>query len=151
MRCCERWKRFPSFRWSSIGPREVSVPRHPRLNVRGPVPHERLAAVAAELDVLLVPFRRTPLVESVDPVKMYEYVAFGREVVCLRWPEVERFAPFAHLYESPAEMTDILAELARGTRRCVMSSEARTDFLRRHSWDARVRQAEAALARACAR
>jgi hypothetical protein len=134
-----------------VGPREVSVPRHARLRVSGPVPHDRLPALAAEVDVLLVPFRRTPLVEAVDPVKMYEYVAFGREVVCRRWPEVERFAQFAHLYDSPNEMVALLSELARGTRRTLVSAHHRSEFLQRHSWDARVRQADAALARERAR
>jgi hypothetical protein len=133
-----------------VGPQEVGVPRHARLRVRPSVPHERLAALAAEADVLLAPFRRTPLIDAVDPVKMYEYVAFGRDVVCLRWPEVEQFAPFAHLYDDAAGLAAVLRELARGAVRPV-APDGRADFLRRNRWEDRVAQVEAALARARSR
>jgi hypothetical protein len=140
---------IPELEVSLVGPREAPVPSHPRLAVRGPVPHERLAGLAAEADVLLVPFQRTELVESVDPVKLYEYVAFGREIVSLRWAESEKFARFAHLYDTPAELVAALDLVRRGGGRPGEHDLAeRTEFLRRNSWGARAAQAGAALCRA---
>jgi hypothetical protein len=130
-----------------VGPREARVPEHPRLRIRGPVPHDALPGLAREADVLLVPFRRTPLVEAVDPVKMYEYVALGREIVCLRWPEVEQFAPFAHLYDSPSHLVSVIQGLARGALPPRGSAEERSAFLQRNRWASRVEQVENALAR----
>jgi glycosyltransferase involved in cell wall biosynthesis len=142
---------LPELRIDLVGPLELPAPRHPRLRCLGPVQHEDLLALAAAADVLLVPFRRTPLVECVDPVKLYEYVAFGRDVVCLRWPEVERFAPFAHLYEGAEQLVTILGQLARCELRGGATREERATFLRRNRWTDRVAQIEAAIDRAMAR
>lgn len=138
---------IPSLTVTLVGPRETAVPSHPRLIAPGPVSHERLPALAAASDVLLVPFRRTPLVDAVDPVKVYEYVAFGRDIVCRRWPESEKFAPFATLYDTPAELVEVLSALARGAPRRIAAAAARETFVRRNSWEARVEQVESALAR----
>lgn len=139
---------IPSLTVALVGPRETGVPSHPRLEAPGPVSHERLPALAAASDVLLVPFRRTPLVDAVDPVKVYEYVAFGRDIVCRRWPESEKFAPYATLYDTPAELIEALSALARGGPRQVADAAAREAFVRHNCWEARVEQVESALARA---
>lgn len=142
---------LPALTIDLVGPVEARVPSHARLRTVGPVAHERLASLAAAADVLLVPFRRTPLVDSVDPVKMYEYVAFEREILCVRWREVERFAALAHLYDTQEELVTMLREIDLGTRACRASAADRAAFLRENAWEARVAQVAALLERACER
>jgi hypothetical protein len=117
----------------------MAVPNWPRLHVHGPIPHERLAELAAGFDCLLVPFKHTPFVEAVDPVKLYEYVGFGRPIVCRRWREVERFEPFAHLYETSADLIAVLSAIDAGGG-FLATAERRTEFVRKNSWDVRARQ-----------
>jgi teichuronic acid biosynthesis glycosyltransferase TuaH len=98
-----------------VGPVAVrNTPEHVRLKYHGPVGHGHLGELGAGFDAYVMPFRLSPLVESVDPVKLYEYVALGREVVSVRYPEVERFADFVHFYRSRSEFVQLIDDLANG-------------------------------------
>ena len=45
----------------------------------GPIEHSRLIENKELYDVLIMPFIRNELIESVDPVKLYEYIAFENQ------------------------------------------------------------------------
>ncbi|NUQ01928.1 MAG: glycosyltransferase, partial [Armatimonadetes bacterium] len=59
-------------------------------NVRilGPRPYESLPAYAAQCEVLLIPRKLTALTQSMNPLKLREYLATGRPVVSAPLPEV---------------------------------------------------------------
>lgn len=61
-----------------------------RPNVRclGTRPYEQLPAYASRCDVLLIPRRLNALTESMNPLKLREYLATGRPVVSSPLPEV---------------------------------------------------------------
>ena len=58
-----------------------------RLRARGNIhllgyqPYQRLPGVLRDIDVCIVPYHRTPLTESCNPLKVYEYLATGLPVV----------------------------------------------------------------------
>jgi len=58
----------------------------------------------------LIPFRRIPLIESVSPLKLFEYLAAGLPVVATRWEEIERLASPARLAAEAREFADSLEE-----------------------------------------
>jgi glycosyltransferase involved in cell wall biosynthesis len=62
-----------------------------------------------QADAGIIPFRRTPLIESVCPLKLYEYMASGLPVISTRWREIERL-------ESPAVLCGDAGEFAGALR-----------------------------------
>jgi hypothetical protein len=94
---------------------------------------------------MLMPFVVNRLIEAVDPVKLYEYIAFGRPALAPRYPESERFAQWVTLYRNVDEAVSSLTEiLANDTSSA--SDKARTDFLSEHTWSKRAIQIERLLA-----
>lgn len=81
------------------GPTDVALPKHSRLKTIGPVPHDHLPGLAAKTDCFLLPFSVTPLVEGVDPVKFYEYLAMRRPILSCYYPELDRFRGLVTFYE----------------------------------------------------
>lgn len=139
-------ERLPQLRLHLIGPREAEPPfAHERLVLRDPVEHAALPALAREADAFVMPFRPGPLIECVDPVKLYEYLALGREVAALGYPEVERFAPFAHLYQGAEGLAAVLGALANGRAAPRNLPERVRPFLARNTWQERGRTVLAAL------
>jgi glycosyltransferase involved in cell wall biosynthesis len=72
-----------------IGP--GSAPRSglpPNVRVLGPRPHAALPAALRALDLGLIPFRPSPLVDAVNPVKLYEYLAAGLPVAASPFQEM---------------------------------------------------------------
>ncbi len=80
----------------------------------GEKPYSRLPAYLSQFDVCLIPFRRTPIIESTDPVKFYEYLSAGKPVVSVPLPELARkpglFYPARTGVEVVAQVERALAE-----------------------------------------
>ncbi|MCI0667795.1 MAG: glycosyl transferase [Methylococcaceae bacterium] len=53
-----------------------------------PCDHQRALRYMQEFDVGLIPFKRNPLTDSVDPIKYYEYRALGLPVVSTNFGEM---------------------------------------------------------------
>lgn len=57
----------------------------------GEVPYARLPYYLHAFDVCLLPFKVIPLTLATNPVKVYEYLAAGKTVVCVDLPEIDQF------------------------------------------------------------
>jgi len=130
--------RIPNIEFHLIGPVAIrSTPRHERLVFHEPLGHDKLAHFAADFDAYVMPFKPTPLVEAVDPVKLYEYLAFGKEIIAVRYDEIERFSPFVHLYRTLPEFLDVISKFVARTLDRKSSVTDRSVFLAQNTWRAR--------------
>lgn len=69
----------------------------------GEIHYDYLPRYLTTFNVCTIPFRRIPLTEATNPVKLYEYFATGKPVVARRLPEIEMHEDCTYLYESPVE------------------------------------------------
>lgn len=118
------------------GPREIDLPEHPRLIFHGTIAHQDLYRCVGTFDCFILPFRVTPLVESVDPVKLYEYINLDRPIIAIRYAEIERFGDFVHFYDG-AESLLAAISLVRQQGKANYSIEQRISFLEENSWERR--------------
>jgi GT2 family glycosyltransferase/glycosyltransferase involved in cell wall biosynthesis len=120
--------RHPSWSFALVGDTRGSAPEalaalEARSNVRlhGEVAYDELPRWAAGFDVCTIPFRRTPLTEATNPVKLYEYLATGKPIVARRLPELEPFEDLVVLYDRAEDLGPALeralAETAEGLPR----------------------------------
>jgi len=131
----------PHVEFHLVGPISIAnVPRHERLKFHKPMRHDELARFAAYFDGFVMPFRLNPLTEAVDPVKLYEYLAFGKEVIAVRYKEIERFSPFVHFYRSLPEFLELIDRLALRTIERKNTATERSAFLAQSTWHARCNQ-----------
>lgn len=107
---------------------------HPRLRVFAPMPHRELRGAVSNCHAMILPFRDTPLTRAVDPVKMYEYLALGKPVLCPALPVLAKFSPFATLYRDAAECVALVASRAIASP---ATREARAQFLADSTWQQR--------------
>lgn len=139
-------ERFPRLSYKIIGPVGDGVEplHHDRIEYTGPVAHDSLGEYVADCDCFLMPFQVNDIVLSVDPVKMYEYVNFGKDIICVRYPEVERFGDYAELYNGANEYCKAIeAVMARKRRK--YSDAQRLELLQKSSWHSRMKPVLKAL------
>lgn len=132
-------ERIPELSYKVIGPVDngVELLQDPRIEYTGPVAHDSLTDYVADCDCFVMPFQVNDIVLSVDPVKMYEYINFGKDIVCVRYPEVERFGGLAELYDGTDGFCEALRTvMARGSRK--YTDKQRLRILEKSSWSARV-------------
>ncbi len=82
------------------GPNELPKIIHPRLSYFGIVPHEKVPELIQSFDVCLYTFRQTSLLDTIDPVKIYEYLAQNKAVLAVKSRETEKFGDLLSLYSN---------------------------------------------------
>lgn len=86
---------FPNVAFVLIGndtvQAEAQLRKYSNIEWLGELPYESLPEHLAKFDVCLLPFLKIPLTLATNPVKVYEYLAMGKHVVCVNLPEVSQF------------------------------------------------------------
>lgn len=100
----------PAWSFVLVGPGEGGRELAGLRNVHrlGPRPHRALPAYLDRFDACLIPFRDLPLTRTVDPVKLYEYLARGKPVAALRTPALEAFSSVCALASDRRGFLDAL-------------------------------------------
>jgi hypothetical protein len=117
-----------------------------RANVKwlGPKPYDTIPGFLAHADCAIIPFRRTPLVDSVSPLKLFEFLASGLPVVSARWTELERLSSPAFLADDRDTFVRLVSN-AVDQRVKDSLGESFRDFARSNSWKSRFESAMSAL------
>ncbi len=116
----------------------------PNVHLLGERPYEELPALAAAFDVGIIPRRRTPLTEAMDPVKLYEMMALGLEVVAPPLPEMEAHGDLVRLAEGVEGFLGAIEEVLEAPSGGE-AHDRRLAFARANTWDTRAAELERAL------
>ncbi len=135
---------LPYLEYHLVGP-VSSRCDHPKIHYLGIVPHETLPETVADFDCLVMPFCVNEIVKSVDPVKLYEYISFGKCIVSVYYPELEHFRDFVYFYETPREYTSLLRRLAQAGFPPKYNTKMQQNFLQNNTWQERYRHLRKAL------
>ncbi len=112
----------------------------PNTHFLGLKPVRELPKYFRRFEVCLVPFRKSPELESISPLKIFEYLAAGRPVVATRYGEIAHLEEVVYLSDSPdeflANIRRALAEDGDDLRR------KRLAVARENSWTNRAQQLE---------
>lgn len=128
---------FQNLEYFLIGPKETEIPTNSRIHYMGTVEHEQLYDVTSSADCFIMPFKLNELIESVDPVKLYEYINFGKDILSVKYPEIERFDKFVHFYTNYGEFKNELCRLMNSNQ-VKYSQKEKEKFLSDNMWNNRV-------------
>jgi glycosyltransferase involved in cell wall biosynthesis len=119
----------------------------PNIRLLGERPYIDLPRLIREWDVCIIPFKRVPLTEATNPVKVYEMLAAGKPIVAVGLPELILIARegLIRLAETPEQFARAIeaASLEQDSR----LSEGRRAFARQNTWRARYVALDAAIDR----
>jgi len=114
------------------------VPQRPNLHWLGFKAYDQLPAYAQAFDVGIIPFRQTNMTESVNPIKMWEYMAAGLPVVSTALPEASKYRELIHYSLDQDDFIENVGQaLAHDTEEKRMR---RLTLARENSWAARARE-----------
>lgn len=115
----------------------------PNVHLLGPRAHADLPAVLRGANVGLIPYRHSPLTNSIFPMKVYEYLAAGLPVVATGLPALADVPEISLAEGIGATVTALERALGDGS---VERRRERSAGAQGHSWEARLNEIDAALA-----
>ncbi len=114
------------------------IPLRANLYWLGIKPYEEVASYVQSFDVGIIPFRVSSMIESVNPIKMWEYLAAGIPVVTTALPEAQNYQSEV-LYSPNADQ--FINNVSKALNNDSHENRAmRLALARRNSWTARARQ-----------
>ncbi|PKM77855.1 MAG: hypothetical protein CVU90_05245 [Firmicutes bacterium HGW-Firmicutes-15] len=114
------------------------VPSRPNIHWLGMKPYQQLPSYFQQFDVGIIPFKISSMVEAVNPIKMWEYLAAGIPVVTTAIPEAGKYSGLVLFSENEqAFMDNVKAALYHDNPAIKLQ---RMDLARNNSWTARARQ-----------
>jgi glycosyltransferase involved in cell wall biosynthesis len=108
------WPVFlPTFRPKA--PEIQRLRKFPNVHLMGMVPYDETPSVGAQFDVAMIPHRQDELTKTMNPMKLYEYLAEGNRIVSTPVEGVEQFQSWVRIAKTPeAFVAAITEEIALG-------------------------------------
>lgn len=128
---------IPDIEYHLVGPVVIKKPYTTGIVYHGSIPHDTLWDAIKEYDCLIMPFIVNDIVLAVDPVKLYEYIAFGKCIISVYYPEIERFHDFVYFYNDRDEYINLLSSLIEKHFPPKYNKEQQQTFLNTNTWEKR--------------
>lgn len=85
-----------------------------------------------QFDIFLYPFKQDNFLESINPVKIYEYIALNKPIIAVRSKETEVLKDYCYLYDNKIPKNIYL-------KRPLINTEELLKFLDKNSWENRIK------------
>lgn len=129
-------EREPEWKFELIGhglEAELSLPKN--MQLLGSKDHAEINRIAKRWRAAIIPFAIGRLSDAVDPIKVYEYLALGLPVVCLRMRQIEHYP-----YIFPAQNAEEFRSQLQRAMAEPMDRNVIDEFLAHNRWEDRVDQ-----------
>ena len=116
-------------------PSAESLRKLANVHLLGEQPYSRLPSFLHGFDVCLIPFRLTPIIESTNPVKFYEYLSASKPVVSVPMPEL---LPLGEFYYPARNGMEVVMQAEKALREDGPERQAaRRAWASQQTWQAR--------------
>ena len=85
-----------------------SLKQYPNVFILGAKPYEILPNYIKAFDVCIIPFKVNELTLSSNPIKFYEYISSGKNVISVNLPEVKLFENVIHIADNLDEFLQFI-------------------------------------------
>jgi glycosyltransferase involved in cell wall biosynthesis len=116
----------------------------PNVHLTGAIAYNAVPRHMAGFDVCIVPHRESPFTESLNPLKLWEYLACGKPVAATNVAGFREYAALCHIGSGEAGFLNACRNALAENDESRIS--ARQAAVAAHSWDARVDELLCALA-----
>ena len=107
------------------------------IKYKGIITHDAVFDIVNMSDVCLMPSKINALIEAVDPVKVYEYIALGKFVICPEYDEFVKFGDLINTYKNEDEFISYM-KLAISQKSYEKDNRPNIKFALENTWTKRV-------------
>jgi len=107
----------------------------PNVHLYGTAPYSEVPMLLSQFDIAIMPFTITPLVQTVNPVKIYEYLSLHKQVFVPYYPELDQFKEYVYFYSSQTEFESLIGSFISG--KIKPKPIPNEDYFKMNSWENR--------------
>lgn len=138
-------KDFPDLNVVLIGPHgNKQIPNNPQIHAFGAINRDYIFAFMEKAVALIMPFEVNELIESVNPVKLYEYIYSGKPSLAPYYSESAKFGDFVGLYKDYDDLKRYTSNILSG-KYPTKSKESIADFIKANTWEQRMEKINSAI------
>jgi GT2 family glycosyltransferase/glycosyltransferase involved in cell wall biosynthesis len=130
---------YPDYDFIMIGNVTCDITQTKKIkNIKflGEIPYRELTKYLKDFDVCLIPFKLIELTLCTNPVKVYEYLASGKPVVCTAMPEVQIIDDIVHVADSYDDFIRFINISMKESTDLALQS-FRKEWAKNHDWNSR--------------
>ncbi|MEJ8553408.1 hypothetical protein [Tepidibacter sp. Z1-5] len=120
-----------------VGKNNINELEHNRIHYYAPVSKNELPKIINVFDYCLYTFKINEFLDTIDPVKIYEYLSLNKKVIGCKSIEIEKFKNYMTLYINYDSLIQILKE-HEFIKNPFNSDDEIKDFIQRNSWKSRI-------------
>jgi teichuronic acid biosynthesis glycosyltransferase TuaH len=132
--------KYENIEYLFFGPSYIEIPKHERLKYYGPIDHDQVINAMKIADLLVMPFRKTELILSVNPVKVYEYIFAHKPTLILKYSETIKFQEYVYLYDSEEDYLNYIELLIMQKLHPKQDMENCRTFAGNNTWSKRIQE-----------
>lgn len=118
-----------------IGPNHIPKLNHKRVKYIGPVTKDKIGGYINLFNVCLYPFIKNDFLDTIDPVKIYEYLALNKPVIAVDSVETKKFESLVYRYNNYEVLNALSIEKLKPP---FNTKEECQKYLEDNSWSNRV-------------
>jgi len=118
-----------------VGHNNLSQCHHDNIYYFDAVSKNELNTIIKEFDYCLYTFKRNELLDSINPVKIYEYLSFNKKIIAVDSVETRKFKNCINLYDNYKTLKELLNEL--DNMKTPFNNDQLIRFINDNSWDKR--------------
>lgn len=127
----------PEYEIVLVGRNYLPENKNPRVKYLGVKKNEELPEIIKDFDVCLYNFKKSELLDTINPVKVYEYLAANKPVLAVESMETLKLKQYLMIYN---EKKEIGQWMSQPIKRPFRTEEERKEFIRKNGWKARVQE-----------
>lgn len=108
----------------------------------GKVDKSEVAEYIKAFDICLYPFKKGKLLDTINPVKIYEYLSFNKPIIAIGSEEIQRFDARIYTYLNYKELEDLCKQKLSQP---FDSIEKYEKFMEANSWEKRIKKINSIL------
>ncbi len=109
----------------------------------GLVQYDNLSKYYHESSVCIIPFKVDKLIESTNPIKLYEYLSAGKPVVTTKFPEAEKYKSVIYIADDKISFSNLIIKAHQENEFGKIAKRQKIASI--NSWDHRVHDIKKAL------
>lgn len=147
----ESARQLPSVNFVFIGPNALTkentrkLEELPNIRILGARPYEQLPAYMSAFEICITPHVVSPFTESLDPIKMYEYMATGKPIVSTACAGFRDLRDMIYVSQERTQFPTLINIAIKDRTSDLERSKARVIWASKHTWDNRVNEVEQIL------